>query len=87
MYICVPLFSESVEHRLLWTIEKFLQSALGMLLFLGVGREDTAEDVEWLATKVSRSRIWEDEEGLMNRSIEDVDGSVLVVSQFTLWET
>ena len=51
----------------------------------GGGREERGEDVEGVDTKVSRARIWEDEEGLMNRSIEDVDGSVLVVSQFTLW--
>ena len=71
--------SVTVDHREVSAIGP------GILLFLGVGREDTLEDLEWLATKVSRARIWEDEEGLMNRSIEDVDGSVLVVSQFTLW--
>jgi D-tyrosyl-tRNA(Tyr) deacylase len=68
-----------VDHREVASIGS------GLLLLLGVGREDGAEDVEWLANKVSRLRIWEDEEGLMNRSIGDVSGSVLVVSQFTLW--
>ncbi len=57
----------------------------GMLLLLGVGREDGPEDIEWLAGKVCRARIWEDAEGRMNRSLEEVGGSVLVVSQFTLW--
>lgn len=71
--------SVSVDHREVASIGS------GLLLLLGVGREDEAEDVEWLANKVSRLRIWEDEDGLMNRSIGDVSGSVLVVSQFTLW--
>lgn len=71
--------SVSVESREVASINR------GLLLLLGVGREDTSEDVEWLAGKVSRLRLWEDANGLMNRSLQDVSGSVLVVSQFTLW--
>ncbi len=56
----------------------------GLLILLGVEEEDNQEDVEWLANKVSKLRIFSDDEGLMNRSIEDIDGEALVVSQFTL---
>ncbi len=56
----------------------------GLLVFLGVEGEDTLEDVEWLAGKVVRMRIFGDEEGQMNRSVVEVGGGVLVVSQFTL---
>lgn len=57
----------------------------GMLVLLGVAPEDTQEDVEWLAGKVARMRIFSDAEGLMNLGLEDIDGEVLVVSQFTLF--
>lgn len=57
---------------------------VGLLVFLGVEGGDTVEDVEWLAGKVVRMRIFGDDEGQMNRSVVDVGGGVLVVSQFTL---
>jgi D-tyrosyl-tRNA(Tyr) deacylase len=56
----------------------------GMLVFVGVGDGDTADQADWLAGKLSRLRIFEDDEGRMNRSVVDVGGAVLVVSQFTL---
>ena len=56
----------------------------GLLVLLGVEAADTAEDIDWLVGKISRLRIFDDEAGVMNRSIEDVGGSALVVSQFTL---
>ena len=56
----------------------------GMLVFVGVGEGDTADQADWLAGKLSRLRIFEDDEGRMNRSVVDVGGAVLVVSQFTL---
>jgi len=56
----------------------------GLLVLVGAEEGDTLEDVRWLAGKVARMRIFEDEEGKMNRSVEESGGEVLVVSQFTL---
>lgn len=56
----------------------------GFLVLLGVVNEDSAEDIEWLASKIANLRVFDDENGVMNRSITDVGGEVLVVSQFTL---
>lgn len=61
------------------------QIGQGYLILLGVCEEDTVEDVEWLVKKVTGLRIFNDEEGVMNRSIMDVGGECLVVSQFTLY--
>lgn len=57
----------------------------GLLVLLGVHPTDTQEDIDWLVKKVSQLRIFDDENGVMNRSVMDVDGEVLVVSQFTLY--
>ena len=57
----------------------------GLLVLLGVGREDTEKDADYLAGKIANLRIFPDEKGLMNRSLLETKGSVLVVSQFTLW--
>jgi len=68
------------------TIEGHTKSSIsdGMLIFVGIENEDGAEDIEWLCKKIINLRIFNDEEGVMNKSVIDTDGEVLVVSQFTL---
>lgn len=56
----------------------------GLLVFLGVEDADSMEDIEWLSGKISRLRVFDDHEGVMNLSVQDVKGEILVVSQFTL---
>ncbi len=56
----------------------------GLLVLVGIEEADTVEDSEWLAGKVVGLRIFDDENGVMNRSVLDIDGGILVVSQFTL---
>jgi D-tyrosyl-tRNA(Tyr) deacylase len=56
----------------------------GMLVLLGIGHDDGPEDIEWLVRKVAGLRIFDDEAGVMNRSVVEVGGEALVVSQFTL---
>ncbi len=57
----------------------------GLLVFLGIEEEDTAEDIKYVCDKVTNLRIFEDAEGKMNRSVLDAGGAVLLVSQFTLY--
>lgn len=69
------------------TIERNVKSAIqkGYLILLGICEEDTSEDIDWLIRKVIGLRVFDDENGVMNRSIMDVEGEVLVISQFTLF--
>jgi D-tyrosyl-tRNA(Tyr) deacylase len=57
----------------------------GLLVFLAIEESDTAEDVAWLSGKIVRLRIFNDEQGLMNRSVQETGGGILLVSQFTLF--
>lgn len=68
------------------TIEGVLKSKIGsgLLILVGIEDADTDADVNWLAQKVVNLRIFDDENGVMNRSVMDVDGEILIVSQFTL---
>ncbi len=68
------------------TIEGVLKSKIGkgLLILVGIEDADTDVDVNWLAQKVVNLRIFDDENGVMNRSVIDTDGEILIVSQFTL---
>ena len=67
-----------VEKKIVGEIDK------GLLVFLGVGREDDESDIDYMVNKVVGLRIFEDEDDKMNLSLEDIEGELLVISQFTL---
>ena len=56
----------------------------GMLVFVGITNDDTTEDIEWLSNKMVNLRIFNDEEGVMNKSCIEIDGEIMIISQFTL---
>ncbi|MBN2868595.1 MAG: D-tyrosyl-tRNA(Tyr) deacylase, partial [Flavobacteriaceae bacterium] len=56
----------------------------GLLVLVGIVEEDTQEDINWLVNKIVNCRIFTDENGVMNKSVKEIDGDVIVVSQFTL---
>lgn len=56
----------------------------GMLILVGIEDEDTQDDINWLAAKIIQLRIFDDENGVMNLSVKEVEGEILIVSQFTL---
>ena len=68
------------------TIESVLKSKIGkgLLILVGIEDADTDADINWLAQKVVNLRIFDDENGVMNRSVVDIEGEILIVSQFTL---
>lgn len=69
------------------TIDGTIKSAIGQgyLVLLGCENADNEEDITWLSKKICNLRVFDDENGVMNKSILDVGGEILVVSQFTLW--
>jgi D-tyrosyl-tRNA(Tyr) deacylase len=77
---------QRVKHASV-TINDVVHSSIqqGYLILLGICEEDTMEDVDWLVKKVVGLRVFDDENHVMNRSIMDIDGEALVVSQFTLY--
>ncbi|MGD9557737.1 MAG: D-aminoacyl-tRNA deacylase [Mangrovibacterium sp.] len=73
--------SVSIEGRIKSSIGK------GLLILVGVEDADGDEDIDWLVRKISQLRVFNDENGVMNRSVEEIAGDVLVISQFTLMAT
>jgi D-aminoacyl-tRNA deacylase len=73
------------EGRVTVGVERVGQIGRGLCIFLGVGKLDNEQNADALADKIKNLRIFEDDQGKMNRSIGDVGGEVLVVSQFTLY--
>ena len=70
--------SVTINHKIVASIDK------GFLVLLGIVNEDTQEDIDWLCRKILGLRVFPDENGVMNTSILDVKGQIIVVSQFTL---
>lgn len=64
--------------------ERVADIRAGLLLLVGIEDTDTAEDISWLTAKIVKLRVFGDSDGLMNLSIQDIDGDIIVVSQFTL---
>ncbi|MBM7633915.1 D-aminoacyl-tRNA deacylase [Geomicrobium sediminis] len=79
------LLQRSKKAQVVVAEETVGQIDYGYVLLVGVTHEDTAKDIEWLAEKIVHLRLFEDDEGKMNHSLLDVGGSVLSVSQFTLY--
>ena len=59
----------------------------GLLVLVGIEDADTRDDAAWLAKKIAQLRIFDDENGVMNRSVQEINGEILIVSQFTLFDT
>jgi len=76
---------QRVKHASV-TIEGTVKSKIesGLLILLGIESADGKEDIEWLCRKIANMRIFNDEQGVMNKSVLEVDGAIIVVSQFTL---
>lgn len=77
---------QRVQHASV-TINNKVKSAIqqGYLILVGICQEDTQDDVEWLCKKIIGLRVFDDENGIMNQSIMDINGNILVISQFTLY--
>lgn len=76
---------QRVRHASVEVDEKIVGSInTGLLILLGINHEATKEDADWLIKKCCQLRIFNDEHGVMNQSVEDIKGEILVVSQFTL---
>ncbi len=71
--------SVEVDNKVISKIKK------GLLIFLGIGKGDSEEEIDWLVNKIINLRIFEDEDGKMNKSLLDINGEILLISQFTLY--
>ena len=75
------------------TINGKCKSAIGkgLLILVGIEESDQEEDIEWLCKKIVNLRVFDDEKGVMNKSVQDISGEIMVISQFTLhgmqWST
>ncbi|MDO8952676.1 MAG: D-aminoacyl-tRNA deacylase [Draconibacterium sp.] len=81
MRIVIQRVSEAsvkIDGKIVSSVKK------GMLILAGIENTDTQEDIDWLTNKIVQLRIFDDENGVMNLSVQDINGEVLVVSQFTL---
>ncbi len=81
MRVVVQRVSEAsvkIEGEIISAIKK------GMLILVGIEDTDQWEDIDWLSTKITQLRIFDDENGVMNLSVKDIEGEILIVSQFTL---
>ncbi|GET46128.1 D-aminoacyl-tRNA deacylase [Capnocytophaga felis] len=81
MRVVIQRVSEAsvvIENKITSKINK------GLLILVGIEEADTEEDIKWLSAKIANLRIFDDENGIMNLSVKDIDGEVIVVSQFTL---
>ena len=65
--------------------ERIREINQGYLILLGIGQDDTNEDIDWLVNKIINLRVFADQEGKMNLSIKDINGEILLISQFTLF--
>jgi len=76
---------QKVSHASI-TIDRVLTKKMGpgLVILLGIEESDGQSDIEWLSGKIGRLRIFDDEQGIMNLSIQDVNGDIMIVSQFTL---
>jgi D-tyrosyl-tRNA(Tyr) deacylase len=70
--------SVTIENKIVADIQK------GLLILIGIEDADTKEDIDWLVGKITKIRIFEDENQVMNLSVKDIDGEIITVSQFTL---
>ncbi len=70
--------SVGIDNKIISTIKE------GVLILLGIEDADTSQDIEWLCNKIVKMRIFNDENGVMNLSLKDIDGGALIISQFTL---
>ena len=78
------LIQRVTEARCRIAGEVFSQIGKGLVVLVGVGNDETKEDIDWLTKKLTQLRIFDDEAGVMNLSVEDVKGDIMIVSQFTL---